>query len=248
MNSKKLKGSVANKCFMEQKPPQQLFILGASSGIGLALARSLKSRYHLTLGSRRTDLLKKEFPEALVLSVDVRQPLAVQEAFATLYEKQKALDILIYSAGIGIFKTVEQLQIDEFRQMWETNLLGAFVASQEALKYMKTQHSGLILFLNSLAGKMAFGGGAGYNASKFGLSGFSEALMMEAREYGIRVVTLFPGSVNTPFHDQSPFHKKRNQMLEVDEVATFIASLLELPPHFLCDQITFRPLLKKGIT
>lgn len=232
---------------MSQKP--RTFIVGASAGIGFALAKRLSEEYDLILGARRTEELKRLFPNALVLSVDVCQETSLRSAYSTIEKNGGNPSIVIHCAGVGIFKSVLETSVEEFRQMLETNLLGTFISCQEALRRMKLVQQGTILNISSIAGKIAFGGGAGYNASKFGLSGFSEALMMEAREFGIKVLTLFPGSVNTPFHDHSPFkgEAQRKQMLTPESVADFIATLLKLPEEFLCDQIQFRPLKKKGI-
>lgn len=227
----------------------KIFIIGASSGIGLALAKRLQADYTLILGARRTSILAKEFPNTFHVAIDLCQEGSIHDAYSTIEKNGGNPDIVIHSAGIGIFKPVLELRPEEFRQMINTNLIGVFISCQEAFQRMKLQQAGTIVNISSLAGKIAFGGGSGYNASKFGLSGLSEALMMEAREYGIKVVTLFPGSVDTPFHDHSPLKgdTKRSQMLSPEAVADFVAQLLHLPENFLCDQILFRPLKKKGI-
>ncbi|MEK7487431.1 MAG: SDR family NAD(P)-dependent oxidoreductase [Planctomycetota bacterium] len=227
----------------------RVLIIGASSGIGLALAKRLQQEYSLILGARRTNILAKEFPDLVPVEIDLCQESSIRNAYSIIEKNGGNPEIVIHSAGVGVFKSVLELTGDEFRQMIDTNLTGVFISCQEAFQRMKPMKHGTIVNIASLAGKIAFGGGGGYNASKFGLAGLSEALMLEAREFGIKVMTIFPGSVDTPFHDHSPLKSetKRSQMLSPEEVADFLYQLLQLPENFLCDQVLFRPLKKKGI-
>ena len=109
------------------------------------------------------------------------------------------LDILVNNAGIGIFKPVDQLTPEEWDETIQTNLSGAFYCCREAIPLMRRQGSGHIFNVSSLLARHAIPAGAAYSASKFGLNGFSEAMMEDVRHDGIRVTIIMPGSIATDF-------------------------------------------------
>ncbi|MFL6468824.1 MAG: SDR family NAD(P)-dependent oxidoreductase, partial [Pyrinomonadaceae bacterium] len=151
------------------------------------------------------------------------------------------VDILVNNAGMGIFgKTVEELSGDEFRQTLETNLNAVFYASHFAIPLMKKRGGGYIFNISSLAGQNPHPKMAAYNASKFGLNGFTEAMMQEVRQDNIKVSYICPGSVNTAFGGDSPNEAKAWQ-LQPDDIARVIIDLLEMPERALPSKVEIRP-------
>jgi len=151
------------------------------------------------------------------------------------------LDILVNNAGIGYFgKTVEELSGEEFRQTIETNLYGVFYACHYAIPMLKSRGGGYIFNISSLAGQNAHPRMAAYNASKFGLNGFSEALMQEVRQDKIKVSYICPGSVNTAFGGDMPSEEKRWQLQPAD-IAQVVMDLLAMPERALPSKVELRP-------
>ena len=163
------------------------------------------------------------------------------------YDQVKALfaafggaDILINNAGIGIFSSVESMSPEDFRAVLETNVFGVFYCCHEAIPLMKQRGGGYIINISSLAGANPHPQMAAYNASKFGLNGFSEALMQEVRHDGIKVSYIMPGSVNTEFGGDEPSDEKSWQLQPAD-IAQVVIDLLEYPGRTLPSRIEIRP-------
>jgi NAD(P)-dependent dehydrogenase (short-subunit alcohol dehydrogenase family) len=151
------------------------------------------------------------------------------------------LDILINNAGIGIMgKTVEEMSPDEFRQTLETNLFGVYSACHYAIPMMKRRGGGYIINISSLAGQNPHPKMAAYNASKFGLNGFTEAMMQEVRQDNIKVSYICPGSVNTYFGGDTPTETQAWQ-LQPDDIAQVVIDLLEMNPRALPSKVEIRP-------
>ena len=151
------------------------------------------------------------------------------------------VDILINNAGMGVFgKTVEELSGEEFRQTLETNLFGVFYACHYAVPMLRERGGGYIINISSLAGQNAHPRMAAYNASKFGLNGFSEALMQEVRQDDIKVSYVCPGSVNTYFGGDSP-SKENVWQLQPEDIADVVMDLLAMNPRALPSKIEIRP-------
>jgi 3-oxoacyl-[acyl-carrier protein] reductase len=170
---------------------------------------------------------------------DVRAFESVERLFAAVKRDLGGCDILVNNAGIGIFGPVAEMEPDDWRTMIETNLNGPFYCSHQAIPQMKQRGGGYIFNISSLAGKNPFANGAGYNATKFGLNGFSEALMMEVRYDGIRVSYLMPGSVATEFGRGSS--AKSGWALKPADVAAVVIELLRSPAHALYSRVEMRP-------
>jgi NAD(P)-dependent dehydrogenase (short-subunit alcohol dehydrogenase family) len=151
------------------------------------------------------------------------------------------VDILVNNAGIGIIgKTVEEMSGDEFRQTLETNLFGVFYACHHAIPLMKKRGGGYIINISSLAGQNAHPKMAAYNASKFGLNGFSDALMQEVRADNIKVSVICPGSVNTYFGGDEPSDDKSWQ-LQPEDIAQTVLNLLNMNSRALPSKVEIRP-------
>ena len=223
-------------------------ITGASKGIGLAIAEKLAeagskvficARDKGDLRSAVEHLSQKGTAAGEVC--DVRSEEQVKMMLAECERIFGGPDILINNAGMGYFgKTVEEMSGDEFRQTLETNLFGVYYACHYAIPMMKARGGGYIINISSLAGQNAHPKMAAYNASKFGLNGFTEALMQEVRQDNIKVTSVCPGSVNTYFGGDTPSEDKMWQ-LQPGDVAQVVMDLLSMPANALPSKIELRP-------
>jgi len=217
-------------------------VTGASSGIGLEVARQLvASGVGVGLFARSQSKLAHiagELGNSLALPGDVSRYEDLERAIQQLEARFGGLDFLINNAGVGIFKPVHELTPEEWQQVLQTNLTGAFYATKAAVPAMQRRGGGYIINIASLAGKNAFANGAAYNASKFGLLGFSEASMLDLRYYGIRVSSILPGSVDTPFAGNST---GASWKIQPQDVAQAVLYLLQSDPRVIPSQIDLRP-------
>jgi 3-oxoacyl-[acyl-carrier protein] reductase len=148
------------------------------------------------------------------------------------------LDILVNNAGVGAFKSTSDLTVEDWQRVLDTNLSGVFYCCHAALPSLKRQDGAYIINISSLAGKNAFAGAAAYNASKFGLNGFSEAMMLDHRFDGVRVSYIMPGSVNTDF---SARKKDTSWMIDPADIADIVTMLLRMPARTLVSRVEVRP-------
>ena len=223
-------------------------VTGGTKGIGFAIAEGLlkKGAKVFICGRDKRDLnravewlSKRGHVEGDVC--DVRSEDQVRMLLAECERRLGVVDILVNNAGTGVFgKTVEELSGDEFRQVLETNLHGAFYACHYAVPLMKKRGGGYIFNISSLAGQNPHPRMAAYNASKFGLNGFSEALMQEIRQDDIKVSYICPGSVNTAFGGDTPSEANAWQLQPLD-VAQVVIDLLEMPARALPSKVELRP-------
>ncbi len=225
-------------------------VTGGSRGIGLAIARSLLERgcrvYVCATSQSGVDSavssLARKHRDRIAGSVcDVRSYEAVREMMREVERRHGGLDILVNNAGIGIFSHVEKLSPEDWRSTVETNLSGVFYCCREAIPLMKRRGGGYIINIGSLAGKNAFPGATAYNATKFGLIGFSEALMQEVRYDHIRVSYVMPGSVNTEFDKSGEQDPSKTWKLLPEDVAEAVVNLLEMDPRALASRVELRP-------
>ncbi len=223
-------------------------VTGGSKGIGFAIARSLaKAGAKVMICGREKRSLNQavaalsEYGQVEGEACDVRSEDQVRIMLEECERRFGGLDVLVNNAGIGYFgKTVEELPGDEFRQTLETNLFSVFYACHYAIPIMKKSGSGYIFNISSLAGQNAHPKMAAYNASKFGLNGFSEALMQEVRHDNIKVSYICPGSVNTYFGGDTPNEEKMWQ-IQPDDIAQVIVDLLAMPARTLPSKVEIRP-------
>ena len=173
---------------------------------------------------------------------DVTRASEVEALFKAVDAALGGLDILVNNAGAGVFGKVGDMTPEEWRQNIELNLNGPFYCSHEALARFRQRGGGYIINISSLAGKNAFSSGAGYNASKFGLNGFSEALMLDHRYENVRVTTVMPGSVHTGFAG-GPSNRAGDTswMIAPEDVAEAVAMALKMPPRTMISSIEMRP-------
>ena len=219
-------------------------VTGGNRGIGRGIAEALAvegARVALTArtAAAATTAAREVGAGAIGIACDVRSYEAVRALFDEVERTAGGLDILVNNAGIGIFSPVADLPPEDWRAVIETNLNGVYYCCHEAIPLMRKRGGGYIFNLSSLAGVNAFPSAAAYNASKFGLNGFSEALMQEVRYDGIRVSYLMPGSVATDFGRGST--AKEGWALKPADVAAVVIDLLRSPNHALYSRVEMRP-------
>ena len=219
-------------------------VTGGNRGIGQGIAAALAAEgATVALASRRAaeaEAAARAIGHGAVgLGCDVRSQELVERMFRELDRACGGLDILVNNAGIGVFAPVAEMDPEDWRAVLETNLNGVFYCCHEAIPRMRKRGGGYIFNISSLAGKNPFANGAAYNASKFGLNGFSEALMMEVRYDNIRVSYLMPGSVATEFG--SGRRDKSGWALTPADVAEVVVDLLRSPSRALYSRVEMRP-------
>ena len=175
-------------------------------------------------------------------AADVSRVDQVGAFFAAVDREFGGLDILVNNAGQGVFGKVAEMTPEQWRANIELNLNGPFYCSREALARFRKRGGGFIVNISSLAGKNAFSGGAGYNASKFGLNGFSEAMMLDHRYDNVRVASIMPGSVDTGFSGgPSDRSGDTSWMIAPEDVAEAVAMVLRMPARTMVSRIEMRP-------
>lgn len=223
-------------------------VTGGTKGIGYATAeRLLQSGASVFICARNREELKSalsglsSFGSVEGEICDVRSEDQVRMMIDECARIFGGLDILINNAGMGVFgKTVEEISGEEFRQTLETNLFGVYYACHYAIPKMKARGGGYIINISSLAGQNPHPRMAAYNASKFALNGFTEAMMQEVRNDDIKVSYICPGSVNTHFGGDTPSEEKGWQ-LQPGDIAEMIGDLLTMHPRALPSKVEMRP-------
>ncbi len=230
-------------------------VTGASSGLGLAFSEALVakgahvfgvSRRRETLEAIRDDLGERFHP----LPCDVTDEVQVKMAFEAVAREAGQLDVLINNAGLGKFGPLDGMPTEHWTVQMETNLSGVFRCTREAVPLMKRQNAkdgfgGHIVNIASIAGLIGNPNLSAYNATKFGLRGFSEALMKELRDDGIKVTCVCPGSVATRFADVAGSQGTANPM-QAEDIAETVVHVLEGPDNYLISEVVMRPLRPKG--
>jgi 3-oxoacyl-[acyl-carrier protein] reductase len=225
-------------------------VTGGTRGIGLGIAKALVAegarvfvcgRDAARLKVVLQDLERTGNGKAAGIPVDVRHYEECRKLVRAAVERFGGLDILVNNAGIGVFKPVHELTPEEWDTTLETNLSGAFYCCREAIPFMRQRGGGYIFNISSLAGVNPFAGGSAYNASKFGLNGFSEALMQDVRYDGIRVSYIMPGSVATDFGGAPGSRKGEAWKLRAEDIAKAVVDLYKFPNSALASRIEMRP-------
>jgi 3-oxoacyl-[acyl-carrier protein] reductase len=216
-------------------------VTGGTRGIGRAIVEALLGAgARVVFGARTARDVERaaaELGESCRGAVcDVRTASDCEALIATAVDAFGRVDILVNNAGVGVFRPVAEMSVEEWDRVLETNLNGLFYCSRAALPHLK-DGGGWIINIGSLAGKNAFPGGAAYNASKFGLIGFSEALMQEVRHDGIRVSYIMPGSVATPGFSSGEADWK----IQPSDIGRIVLDLLATPDRTLPSRVEVRP-------
>ena len=223
------------------------YITGGSKGIGYGIAKTLIdlgmkvaiSSRHLSAAKKAATSLSNDDSKVLALESDVSLMANEKEAVQKVIDQFGQLDVLIANAGVGHFAPIDTLSEENWKSMIDTNLTGVFnsvKASVEALKKSK----GYIITIASLAGTNFFENGSGYNASKFGLVGFTQAIMLDLRKYDVKVSTIMPGSVATYFNDHTP-NDADAWKIQPEDIGQIVADLLKMSPRTLPSKIEVRP-------
>jgi NAD(P)-dependent dehydrogenase (short-subunit alcohol dehydrogenase family) len=224
-------------------------VTGSTKGIGRAIAEALALEgMNVCISARKIEEVEEavgelgEIGEGEVTGVvcDVRDYDEVKALFEHTVAEFGGVDVLVNNAGIGIFGRVDETSPEDFRAVLETNLFGVFYCCREAIPLMKNRGGGYIINISSLAGTNAHPQMAAYNASKFGLNGFSEALMQEVRHDGIKVSYIMPGSVNTYFGGDEP-DESQSWQLQPADIARVVLDLLHTDERSLPSRIEIRP-------
>lgn len=226
-------------------------VTGASSGIGIDFSKALIEKGATVYGlARSTDKLQRVQQELgdqfIPVTMDITKHDDIDQWVEQTFSYENAPDILINNAGLGRFAKVDELPIDEWEAMVQTNLSGTFYMTRQIVPLMKDKDASChIINIASIAGKIGNPQMTGYNASKFGVRGFSEALFKEVRYDGIKVTCFYPGSIATNFFGDKDIDTHSN-MMQSDEVAQVLVNVLETPDNFLINDITMRPLNPKA--
>jgi NAD(P)-dependent dehydrogenase (short-subunit alcohol dehydrogenase family) len=224
-------------------------VTGGSQGIGLAIARALLGEgADVALCARNAQELEKTVAalregsagrKIVGQPTDVSDSSQVADFFARIDEELGGLDILINNAGFGLFRATAEMSVEDWDRLIGTNLSGAFYCSREALQRFERQRGGTIINISSLAGRNPFAGGSAYNASKFGLNGFSEAMMLDHRNDNVRVSYIMPGSVATHFGGVEP--GGGDWKIAPEDIADLVLDILRMPERTLISRIEVRP-------
>jgi 3-oxoacyl-[acyl-carrier protein] reductase len=229
-------------------------VTGGTRGIGYAIAEALlEEGTRVFICGRDESFLRRAletlsqnhsaagYPVVDGIVADVRRYDDCRRMIRAAAERFSGLDILVNNAGTAVFKPVDQLTVEEWALVVETNLSGVFYCCREAIPLMRKRGGGYIFNISSLAGVNPFAGGSAYNASKFGLNGFSEALMQDVRHDGIRVSYIMPGSVATDFAAAPGTKARETWKLTPEDIAKAVVDLYRFPSRSLASRIELRP-------
>jgi 3-oxoacyl-[acyl-carrier protein] reductase len=226
-------------------------VTGGTRGIGRAIAEMLLTEGALVVVcgrwpdsvTRAVSQMEANWPGKVKgKAADVSEHEQVRALFEFVDREAGGLDVLVNNAGLGIFAKVSRLTVGDWDKMIQTNLSGAFYCSREALSRFESRGAGYIVNISSLAGKNAFAGGTAYNASKYGLNGFSEALLLDTRYDNVRVSTVLPGSVATEFNGkEGSTDLGQDWKVHPEDVAAVVRTLLAMPERTTVSQVEIRP-------
>lgn len=233
---------------MEYLSSKVALITGGSKGIGYGIAEALLNlNMNVAFTSRSADSAEKAarkmadlgMGNVLGLVADVRNYESQQRAVEKVLEKWGKIDVLVANAGVGHFGSIDELSVENWNQTIDTNLTGVFYSIKACVDALK-KSEGYVITISSLAGTNFFAGGAAYNASKFGLTGFTQAVMLDLRKHNIRVSTIMPGSVSTHFNEHVP-GKEDEWKIQQEDIGELVVDLLKMNPRTLPSKIEVRP-------
>ncbi|MEO6454153.1 MAG: SDR family oxidoreductase [Ginsengibacter sp.] len=223
------------------------YITGGSKGIGYGIAKILlENGMRVAITSRKISAAKqaaeslcKDPLRVLALESDVSSSASETNAINATIDHFGQLDVVVANAGVGHFASIESLTEQEWKNTIDTNLSGVFNSVKASLNGLK-KSKGYIITIASLAGTNFFENGAAYNASKFGLVGFTQAIMLDLRKYGIKVTTIMPGSVATHFNNHIP-NNADAWKIQPEDIGQLVADILNMNPRTLPSKIEIRP-------
>jgi len=222
-------------------------VTGGTRGIGFAIGERLaKEGAKVAICGAKQETVKRAVEQLSAVadiygeSADVSKYADVKRFVANVKSRFGAVNILINNAGVGVFQPVSELSPAEWDRMIAVNLSGAYYCAHEALPIFRQQGGGDIINISSLAGRNPFAGGGGYNASKFGLNGFSEAMMLDHRNDGVRVSYIMPGSVDTEFGGPGG-QSAAGWKIAPEDIAEVVSTLLQMPRRTTISRVEIRP-------
>ena len=221
-------------------------VTGASTGIGRELAIELSNNYFVYLVSRSITNLNKTKEVILnnkndcdIIAADITNEESVEKIYNEIHNKNN-IELLINNAGIAIFKDITSTSIDDWDKTINVNLRGSFLMTRLAVKIFKLKKTGKIVFINSGAGLKPFKDSSAYVASKYGLRGFASSLREELREYNVKVISVFPGAVDTPLWDNKNVDKIRRDMMNVNDLCQTIIHSINAPNNCVVEEILIK--------
>ncbi|MCE6989339.1 SDR family oxidoreductase [Dyadobacter sp. CY323] len=223
-------------------------ITGGSKGIGYGIAEVLvREGIYVAITSRSQENVDKATAElnkiregyAIGIEADVRNLQSQEKAVQLVLDKWGQLNYFIANAGVGHFAPIQELSAELWQETIDINLTGVFFSAKASIPAL-TESKGYFINIASLAGTNFFEKGAAYNASKFGLVGFSQAMMLDVRNAGIKVTTIMPGSVATEFNDHKPSEKDAWK-IQPEDIGQMVSDLIKMPARTLPSKIEVRP-------
>ena len=222
-------------------------VTGASSGLGKSISIKLSlNDYHVVLASRNlnrlnqiADIIKSKKGSCTVVQTDVTLPDSVHDLKKTVKELG-TVSLLINNSGIGKFSKFSESTIEDWDLQLNTNLRGSYLVSRAFIKQMQENKNGSIVLINSVAGKFGYPYSAAYVSSKFGLRGFAESFRNELREFNIKIISVFPGAINSSFWDKLNTKFPKHEMLNPDDVADSIIHAINAPGITTVEEFTIR--------
>lgn len=232
---------------MENSLQKVAYITGGTKGIGKGIAKSLlESNYRVAISGRNLSNVQEiaaelgKTDQIIAIQSDVRNYQEEEKAINTIIEQFGRVDVVIANAGLGIFASIEDLSLEDWNTMIDTNLTGVFHTLKASVKQLKA-NKGYFISVASLAGINFFANGAGYNASKFGVVGFSQAAMLDLRNADVKVTTILPGSVSSNFNNHEPSDTDAWK-IQPEDVGELVVDILKMNPRVLPSKIEIRPL------
>lgn len=224
-----------------------IYITGGTKGIGYGIAEVLlKEGYAVAISGRKKDDVRKSelellkiSPYALGVVSNVKNLDDENKAVEQIISKFGKLDGVVANAGMGIFKPIDELSVEDWNDMIDTNLTGTFHTLKASVEELK-KSEGYYITISSLAGANFFAEGTGYNASKFGVVGFTQAAMLDLRKYNIKVSTIMPSTVSSHFNGHTP-NEKDVWKIQPEDIGNLVLDIFKMNPRTLPSKIEVRP-------
>lgn len=222
-----------------------VYITGGTKGIGFGIAEVLlRDGYKVAISGRKQEKVEKIAMEldptgenVLGIQSNVKNFADEQNAVKKIVEKFGKLDVVVANAGLGHFAPIDELSIEDWNNMIDTNLTGIFHTLRSSVEELK-KTEGYFFSISSLAGQYFFEKGSGYNATKFGVVGFTQAAMLDLRKYNIKCSVILPGSVNTYFNDSEP--EKDSWKIQPEDFGVLISDILNMNPRTIPSKVELR--------